>query len=440
MSQANSPAITPTEGNNKFTHLHCHSSHSWDGIQPAEEIPKTVKERGMNAVALTDHGYMGGVHKFVKACRDEEVKPLIGLEAYYVEDALEQVADPHLKGGSHLVLIAQNATGYQNLNRLTQYSFDTGWYRGRGMPMNRIDHKTLLENNEGLILTTACMASPLGKYYAAGEEDKGLAWFEEIREAFKDHIFLEVGPTNIPDQVQYNDQVILPLAKRTGVPIVLGADAHMKDASDLHYRIMAMCVDMGSRKNKIVTLEEFPFDQNDYQDQWMFGPDHALALTQAINLPKEAITNTQYVADLVDGGYYESIATATEQGWEDLTEGQARKLLREKAKAGLTSLFKVSKYEDCPPEYKEELERNLEITTKFKYTSYFLRQEHIIQLARDMDIPVGPARGSGGGFLLCWALGITSPRLDPLKYGLFSERFLNPGRVTLELDFSADGI
>jgi DNA polymerase-3 subunit alpha len=422
-----------------FVHIHNHSSYSWDSVQSVEQIAKTAKERGMKAVALTDHGFLSGAYKFVNACEKEDIKPLIGMEAYYVPDATEGKKDDRLGAQTHLLLLAKNQVGYRNLSRLAQYSFTEGGIRSYGWEYNRIDDAALEQWHEGIIATSTCLASPMAKLFARGDEDDAIAWAHKMIELFGDDFFFEVGGGNNEEQKQYNDELIIPLAKKLNVPIVYGSDAHMIDPKDLNIRVQKMCIEMGKRKGKIMLVDEFPFDAMEYEHQWLHDGATALKYAQAIGLPKEAITNTAYLADKIEGDFFKAAVNAPDLVFQNMTEGNARIVLREKALSGLAKMMKVDSFDECPEEYKSQLLRELDLIQNFKYTSYFLQVEDYINTARQAGIPVGPARGSGAGFLLCWALGIISPRIDPIKYGLYSERFINPGRVTATLDFSADG-
>lgn len=422
-----------------FVHIHCHSSYSWDGIQSVEQIAKTAKERNMKAVALTDHGFMSGLYKFALACKENQIKPILGMEAYYVPNAKEQLKDDRLGAQTHLLLLAKNEIGYRNLTRLAQYSFVEGNIRAYGWEYNRIDDYALQQWHEGIIVTSTCLASPMARLFARGDKEDAIKWASQMIDIFGDDFYFEVGAGKNEEQKQYNDELIIPLSKKLNIPLVYGSDAHMLNPDDLDIRVQKMCIEMGKRKGKIMLIEEFPFNKEEYEHQWLHDGNQALEYAEAIGLPKEAVTNTAYLADQIEDNYFEKAVKAPDLIYNGLTEGQARIELRNKATNGLAKVMGKNSFEECPDIYKQQLLEEVAMIEKFKYTSYFLQVEDYITMARNSDIPVGPARGSGAGFLLCWALGLTSPRLDPITYGLYSERFLNPGRVTATLDFSADG-
>lgn len=425
-----------------FTHLHVHSSYSlMDGIQPAEEIGPTIAERGMKSVALTDHGYMGGIPKFVKGCREAGVKPIIGNETYMAfGDAKHHKDIPlgekstdvngeenKLQNNGHFLLLAKNATGYRNLTKLTQYSYEHGFHR-----FPRIDLDTFCDNAEGLMVTTTCMSSQMAKLWRRDMKKEAGIWIERVMEAVgRENFFFEVQVNNYDHQNLYNQQWMLPLSLKYDIPLILTADAHQQNQDEWKLRGEVQCIGWKQVPHKT------KYEIKDY-NAWMYDENFAKKLCQQWNIPEEAIHNTQLLADQVDGNYYESIIEAPEVSIGGHSNEETAYILRKRALAGLIENLKVDSWRDVPKEYLDRLKYELDLIEEARYSAYFLTVEDYIKLARENDIPVGPARGSSGGSLLAWSLSITGPQMDPIKNGLYFERFLNPGRINIDLDFSGD--
>ena len=418
-----------------MVHLHAHSYYSLlDGLQPADQMGKTVASRGMNAVALTDHGYMGGIPEFVKGCRAANVKPIIGNETYLAfNDAKTKsdfmpdngVAEKAVNNG-HFLLLAKNEEGYKNLMKLTKYSYEEGFYR-----YPRIDLERFKQHAKGLIATSTCISSQCFKYWHWGEHTKIDRWCDEVREAVgDDSFFLELQHNNVEKQYGYN-QYLIDLSKRKNIPLVLTADAHHQNQDQYKLRSYVMCVSMHK------TPDTMPYEIQDH-NAWMYDEEFAKTLCDDWQLPYEAITNTQHVADLVDGDYFERVTKAPNLQLEGMTPEGTSLMLLKKAKAGLISRLGVSSWNEVPKAYKDRIKYEFQVIDEARYSSYFLVVQDYVSLAKGMGIPVGPARGSGGGSLISWSLGITAKHLDPVKHGLLFERFLNPGRVRISLDFSED--
>ena len=418
-----------------MVHLHAHSYYSLlDGLQPADEMGKTVAARGMNAVALTDHGYMGGIPEFVKGCRTANVKPIIGNETYLAfgdaktkSDFMPEngVAEKAVNNG-HFLLLAKNEEGYKNLMKLTKYSYEDGFYR-----YPRIDLDTFKQHAKGLIATSTCISSQCFKYWHWGEHAKIDRWCDEVREAVgDDSFFLELQHNNVEKQYGYN-QYLIDLSKRKNIPLVLTADAHHQNQDQYKLRSYVMCVSMHK------TPDTMPYEVQDH-NAWMYDAEFAKTLCDDWQLPYEAITNTQHVADLVDGDYFERVTRAPNLQLEGMTPEGTSLMLLKKAKAGLISRLGVKSWTDVPKAYKDRIKYEFQVIDEARYSSYFLVVQDYVSLAKGMGIPVGPARGSGGGSLISWSLGITAKHLDPVKHGLLFERFLNPGRVRITLDYSED--
>ena len=389
----------------------------------------------MNSVALTDHGYLGGIPKFVKGCRDAGVKPIIGCEMYLafgdakdhnrieIEDRSNgRFGENKTLNNGHFLVLAKNKTGYENLNKLTAYSYDKGFY-----DFPRIDLDTFGDHAEGLVVTTTCMTSQMASYWRRNRKDLGEMWVESVMEMVgRDNFFFEVQVNNFDQQNLYNQEWMIPFAKKYDRPLVLTADAHQQNQDEWELRGLVQCI--GWKQ----TPHQTKYTIKDY-NAWMYDEEFANKLCTSWNLPLECVTNTQLVADMVDGDYYES----TVQVNQDL-EANAKEIAEQRivvdSTAGLIKRLKVQSWEAVPSEYKDRLLMELQFINDFGYANYFLIVRDYIQVAREEEIPVGPARGSSGGSLVAWALHITGYHIDPVKNGLFFERFLNPGRVKVSLD------
>lgn len=417
-----------------FVHLHVHSYHSLlDGVQPADQIGNTVKARGMTAVALSDHGYLGGIPDFVSGCAKAGVKPIIGNEMYLAFGDAKNKELINIGGTSekpysngHFLLLSKNEEGYQNLMRLNKYSYEQGFYR-----YPRIDLDTFKSHAKGLIATSTCISSHCFKYWQAGLFKEAKEWIDQVKEATDpDSFFLELQHNNISSQKEYN-QWLISVSREKDIPLVLTADAHHQNRDEYELRGYVMCVSMHK------TPDTMPYKVEDH-NAWMYDVEFAKSLCEDWNLPFEAIRNTKYVADLVTGDYFNKIVKAPRLSYDNLSPEDTSFALMQRAKAGLISRLGVSSWSEVPKEYKDRIKYEFQVIDEAMYSAYFLVVQDYVALAKSKNIPVGPARGSGGGCLISWALGITAKNLDPVKYGLLFERFLNPGRVRISLDFSKD--
>lgn len=427
---------------NEFVHLHVHSSYSFmDGIQHASKIGPTIASRNMKAVALTDHGFMGGITEFVKGCREADVKPIIGAEMYMAFGSAtvkeksplsnaetDRFGNPNkATGNAHLVVLARNATGYKNLLKLTEYSYLQGFYEEP-----RIDFDILEQHNEGLIFTTACLSGPLAKFWKLGLKQEAINWIGRFKSIVEpDALFLEVQANNLDIQKQYNNEWILPLARRFNLPVVQTADAHIRDADQWKLHGLVRCI--GWKQLPHNTRYEI----KDY-NAWLYDPDFAVNACNNWALPIEGISNTSAIADRIDGGYFEQAFQAPQLQFKNQSQEQSIQVLRNNAYTGLRSRLDLKATEPLPKQYEDRLSRELELIEDARYAPYFLIVEDYVKLAKSMDIPVGPGRGSGGGSLLAWSLGITGYHMDPIKNELFFERFLNEGRIHINIDYSQD--
>lgn len=409
-----------------------------DGIQDASNLGTLAKERGMSAVALTDHGSMAGIVDFVAGCRKAGVKPLIGNETYLAFGTAKEFT-PLIYNGrkhntGHFLLIAKNAEGYRNLLKITEYSNHNRYGKD---PIHDLDF--FCQHAGGLIATSTCLSSHMAQMYKSFRSEDGdqtlddaRRWCSTVIEAVgRGNFFFEVQKNNVDLQRSYNDEWVIPLSKELDIPLVLTADAHYSHQDQWKLRGYVSCLAYGKAPHD----PTYPIQ--DY-NAWLYPRSHALASCTEWNIPAEAVTNTKYVADLVDGTYFEDAVKAPLAMYNGQRNEQASTLLRARAIAGLLDKFKTTDWRRIPKEYKDRFELEFKLIDESKYSSYFLTVQDYINLAKSLSIPVGPGRGSGPGSVIVWALGISGHYMDPVKNHLYFERFLNPGRVAISLDYIND--
>ena len=396
-----------------YSHLHAHSEYSLkDAVCRINELPAKAASLGMTALALTDHGTMAGVKKFVDSCKRNNIKYILGMEAYMSpESRLKKAKDDKGLVSFHLLLLAQNLEGYKNLIRLSSEAYTSGFYY-----KPRIDYELLAQHSNGLICTTACVGGPILKLIDAHGIEKIRTWVQDMKSILPGRFFLEVQNNGIEAQTRLNSYV-QTLAREFDLPIVGTNDVHYIEANDWELQHTSVCI------GHAATLDNPTYPKQNLQ-LYLKSPDE-MAITLA-NLPEEAITNTDYITSLCDGTYFDQIKGHMPK-FPGLKE-PAYDILRKIAGWGLYEKFKKQGL-TIPKVYKDRLNYELSIIKDMNYADYFLMIWDIINHANDCGIMTGPGRGSAAGSAVCWALNITKP--DPLKAGLFFERFLNPDRISL---------
>jgi len=399
-----------------FTHLHVHSEYSLlDGACRIGGMMDRVKELGQTAIALTDHGVMYGCIDFYKAAKAAGIKPIIGCEVYVarrtMEDRIHGVDDKSY----HLVLLCENMTGYKNLCLLVSEAFGRGFYN-----KPRVDLELLEKHKEGLIALSACLAGAVAQHLMW--EDYELAKETALRmaEIFgKDHFYLELQDHGIPEQTPVN-QGIMRIARETGIPTVITNDAHYLRKEDAKMQDVLLCVQTGDtvdnpeRKMKFQT-EEFYLKSEEEMRSLFPGNE-------------EAIENTGRIAERCNVEFvfneYHLPSFPVPEGYTD--ESYFRKLCMDGFR---------ERYENPPESYKERLEYEIGVISRMGYVNYYLIVWDFIRYAKEAGIPVGPGRGSGAASIVAYCMHITE--VDPMKYALIFERFLNPERVSMP-DFDTD--
>ena len=396
-----------------FVHLHVHSEYSTlDGVNKVEELPKIAKSLGQEAIALTDHGNVSGARRFYKACIEEGIKPIIGMEAYYtVEDRFVKKVDDLESSYYHLVLIALNNVGWKNLCKLSSYAYTEGKYR-----KPRIDDDLLGQYSEGIVATTACIGSRLGQLILKNRLKDAEVLLDHHKSLFGNRLLVELQ-LHQDEEHKLVTQTLLQLASKKNMAIILTNDCHYPTSDDAYFHEIALCM---QTKDVLSNPNHFSFGDIDVHvahHDWM----HKKA--KAIGLPYEAIINTVALADMVDSNDYFSdrmnrypkykwLQHAI-NSWEEL-EVVCKKRLADKLGG-------------TPPQiYRERINYELNIIKRMGFSDYLLIVCDFLDGARERGVYIGPGRGSAAGSLVAFALNITT--VDPIKYGLLFERFLNYGR------------
>ena len=400
-----------------FAHLHVHTEYSLlDGSNKIKEYVSRVKELGMNSAAITDHGVMYGVIDFYREARKQGIKPILGCEVYVAPNSR---FDRETAGGEsryhHLVLLAENNTGYANLMKIVSRGFTEGYYY-----KPRVDKDLLRQYHEGIIALSACLAGEVQRYLSRGltEEAKKVAL--EYQDIFgKGNFFLEMQDHGIPEQQLVNQRQI-QLSKETGIELVVTNDIHYTYAEDAKPHDILLCIQTGK---KLDDENRMRYEGGQY---YVKSPQEMEAL---FPYAKQALENTQKIADRCE---VEIEFGVTKLPKYDVPDGMTSwEYLNKLCWEGL------EKHYGAPSrELKERLRYELDTIRSMGYVDYFLIVWDFIKYAKDHGIAVGPGRGSAAGSLVAYTLGIT--QLDPIRYDLLFERFLNPERVSMpdiDVDF-----
>ncbi len=399
-----------------FVHLHVHSEYSLlDGMSRIKELPARAKELGMKAIALTDHGVMYGAVDFYKECKKNDIKPIIGCEVYVAPNSRFDKEAGRDNGYNHLILLAKNKIGYQNLAKLVSLSFVEGFYY-----KPRIDLEILEKYSEGLVCLSACLAGSLSQAIIKDDLEKA----EEIalwhKRVFKDDYYIEIQHNGLRQQIMVN-QKLIQLARKLDIPLVATNDAHYLKKEDSYFHEILLCIQTGKRMSdedrmRFETEEFYIKSPEEMADYFSEFPD--------------AIENTVKIADKCN---YDFEFGVTKLPNYDVPEEFATHLdyFKDLCYKGIKK-----RYGETPTkEVMDRLEYEISVIDKMGYVDYFLIVWDYINYAKSVGIPVGPGRGSGAGSIAAYAIGITD--IDPIKYGLLFERFLNPERISMP-DFDVD--
>ena len=398
-----------------FVHLHIHSEFSLlDGANRIKDLPVRAKELGMKAMAITDHGVMYGVIDFYKACKKEGIKPIIGCEVY-VASRTRFDKEPQDKRYYHLILLAKNNKGYQNLSKLVSLGFTEGYYY-----KPRIDLEILEKYHEGIICLSGCLAGSVSQAILNGniEEAENVAkWHKNV---FGEDYYLEIQNNGVKEQVMVN-QKLIQIARRLDIPIVATNDAHYLKKEDAYNHEVLLCIQTGKR---ITDEDRMRFETDEL---YVKSPEEMSEYFK--NFP-DAIENTVKIAEKcnVEFEFGHTILPNYDVPEEYATHYDYFKKLCDD---GIKNRYG----ENPSQEILDRAEYELKIISQMGYVDYYLIVWDYINYAKSVGIPVGPGRGSGAGSILAYAIGITD--IDPMKYNLLFERFLNPERISMP-DFDVD--
>ena len=401
-------------------HLHVHSEYSLlDGACKIKGLAARAAELGMPALGLTDHGVMNGAVEHYKACREAGIKPIIGVEAYLVDDHKATPAQTRYER-NHLTLIAANDAGFRNLVKLSSAGFLEGFSRGKA----NVDMELLASHSEGVIALTGCLQSRFCRRLVEDRPDDARAHIDDLIQAFgPEQVYFEVQRNGVAEQDKAN-QGIVRTAKELGRPLVATADVHYLTRDDYDSHAALLCVQTKS------TIEQpkLSFDTNEF---YLKSPDE---LSESFSDLPEAVATTTEIAERceveMELGKLLLPRFPTPDGVEP------GEMLRQLAAEGLTRRYG----DPVPAEARERLDMELGVISEMGFESYFLMVWDFVRYAKSEGIAVGPGRGSAAGSIVAYALEITD--LDPLANGLLFERFLNPGRKSMpdiDIDFSVRG-
>ncbi len=399
-----------------FVHLHLHTQYSLlDGAIRIDELVKKAKEYNMPAVAITDHGNMFGVIELYKECKKNGIKPIIGCEFYVAPRSRFEKQGKLDSEPNHLILLAMNNVGYKNLVKLSSLSYTEGFYY-----KPRIDIELIEKYNEGLICLSACLAGSLSRKIVNGDVTGAKEMLERYMNIFgKDRYFLEIQDNKLREQILVN-QKLIEFSKEYGLQLVATNDCHYLNKEDYDFHEVLLCIQTRKTLND---EDRLSFKTNEF---YFKSPDE---MREAFKNVPEAVENTVKIANMCD--------VEIEFGHTILPEFKIEDNISH------LEYFKNKCYEAIPKKYKEEeyekvkerLDYEISVIDKMGYIDYFLIVQDFINYAKSQGIPVGPGRGSGAGSIAAYLIGITD--IDPLKFNLIFERFLNPERVSMP-DFDVD--
>ena len=406
-----------------FTHLHVHSEYSLlDGMSKINKAPEYVKSLGMDSLAITDHGVMFGIIDFYKSCKKSGIKPIIGCEVYVAPRTRFDKDPDRDRNMNHLILLAENMIGYKNLTKLVSAAFTEGFYF-----KPRVDKELLREHSEGIICLSACLAGAIPRKILNGDYSGAKAEALELRDIFgKDNFYLEIQ-NHFLDDDKPATQGLVKLSEEIGAPLVATNDAHYIKRSDAKAHDVLLAIQTGSTvddENRMRFANDEFYLKSESEMMELF-PEHP-----------EAIENSHKIAERCnvefEFGEYHLPEFIPPEGMTN------KDYLRKLCYDGLERRYGSEALQDGST-YRDRLESELEVIEKMGYVEYFLIVWDFIHYAKSNDIPVGPGRGSAAGSIVAYSLAITE--LEPIKYNLIFERFLNPERVSMpdiDVDFCID--
>ncbi|MRR35536.1 DNA polymerase III subunit alpha, partial [bacterium] len=400
-----------------FVHLHCHTQYSLlDGAIKVPDLIEKTKSFGQDAVAITDHGVLYGAMEFYEKAQKAGIKPIIGCEVYVAPgDMRSREQAPGMPKNYHLVLLSEDAIGYRNLLKLVSKAHVDGFYY-----RPRVDRKLLAEHSKGLIAMSACLQGEVPFWLFRGNEERALDALDFYRNTFRDRFYLEIQANGLADQETVNP-LLVDMGKRHGVPLVATNDCHYLLKSDAKAHEALLCIQTQT------TLHDKDRMSFETDELYLKSPQEMEAqfgwIPEAVSISAEIAGRCNL--ELPKGVYYFPVYPVDEgKTLEDVIVEKSWKGLRQRMG------------EEIDQEYGDRLKDELEVIKSMGFSGYFLIVADYIQYAKAHDIPVGPGRGSAAGSLVAYALGITD--IDPIRWNLLFERFLNPERKSMpdiDVDF-----
>lgn len=400
----------------EFVHLHIHSEFSLlDGANRIKDLPVRAKELGMKAMAITDHGVMYGTIDFYKACKKEGIKPIIGCEVYVAQRSRFN-KEPNIDNKyNHLILLAKDTQGYKNLCKLVSIGFTEGYYY-----KPRIDAEVIEKYHEGIVCLSGCLAGAVSQALINGQEEKAeeiALWYKEI---FGEDYYIEIQNNGIKEQVLIN-QKLVQLARKLDIPLVATNDAHYLKKEDAYNHEILLCIQTGKRMSD---EDRMKFETDEL---YVKSPEE---MSEYFSAFPDAIENTVKIADKCNVNF--EFGHTILPNYDVPPEFETHyDFLKKLCDDGIKKRYG----ENPSEEIIKRAEYELGIIKKMGYVDYYLIVWDFIHYAKSNNIPVGPGRGSGAGSILAYAIEITD--IDPMKYGLLFERFLNPERISMP-DFDVD--
>ncbi len=398
-----------------FVHLHMHTEYSLlDGANKIKELVAKVKDLGMNAVAITDHGNMFGAIELYKECKSVGIKPIIGCEVYVAPRSRFEKESKVDTEPNHLILLAMNNNGYKNLVKLISIAYTEGFYY-----KPRIDLEVLEQYNEDIIALSGCMAGAVARKIIDGDIEGAEETALKYKAIFKDRYYLEIQDNKYPDQMVIN-QNLVAMSNKLNIPLVATNDCHYLTKEDYYAHEVLLCI---QTKKKMSDEDRMTFETNEF---YVKSPEE---MVNSFKNVISAVENTKKIADKcnVEFEFGHTILPNF-----DIPDGITHyEYFRNFCYEGLKKRYSGEQYEKAA----ERLEYELGVIDKMGFIDYFLIVSDFIRYAKEQKIPVGPGRGSGAGSVAAYASGITD--IDPLKFNLIFERFLNPERISMP-DFDVD--
>ncbi len=403
-----------------FVHLHLHTEYSLlDGATRIDKLFSNCKAKGMDTVAITDHGNMYGTLYFAEEAKKAGIKGIIGCEMYVCDDYLEKSGKQNY---DHLILLCKNKQGYKNLIKLDSIAYVDGFHY-----KPRIDYKTLKEYSEGLVCLSACLAGRVAKKLLANDYEGAKQVALMLYDIYKDDFYLEIQDHGLPEQKRINP-LLIKLSRELNIPLVATNDVHYLEREDAEMQDVVMCISMKT------TIDDPTRLKMDSDQSYLKSPEEMKVLFSHI---PEAIENTVKIAEKVT----EEVFNLTPKGdpirddslipkYTPDDGSTSKEYLRRLAEEGLRK-----KYDVITPEIRERFEYEFDVISSMGFCDYYLIVWDFINYARSVDIPVGAGRGSGVSSIIAYSIGITD--VEPLKYQLIFERFLNRERVSMP-DFDVD--